>query len=392
VNEVTPLEAFVLDNSDLERLEAIAGEFNPFVAMGWTRQELRHSAFARWLFDPTESHGLGSYPLRMFMKSVVAKGTPQGAPTLFDADNWDLVETRAVVESDRVDLLLRNDDEQFLVVLENKVDTSEHSGQLARYREAVTSQFPDYKHLFVLLSPAGDQPSDEAYVPWSYLEYADLVERLLERRASQIGEDVARFLKHYADMIRRHIVEDSEVQSLCRQIYAKHRQALDLIFEHRPDRAQEVAALIEDALRPRGVIFDQCSKSYIRFATPLLDRVPARGEGWTNTGRMLLFEVQNYADRVILKVLLGPGPKEIRDAVHEHVQDLAMFNRAHTKCSGKWWTFHSVNWMSAKQYVDSSLEEVQAALLERVAHLYDEQMPLIEQALGPLVERLAKYK
>lgn len=31
--EVTLLERFVLDNPDLERLEAILDEFNPFVAM-----------------------------------------------------------------------------------------------------------------------------------------------------------------------------------------------------------------------------------------------------------------------------------------------------------------------------------------------------------------------
>ncbi|MCS6284389.1 MAG: hypothetical protein H8K08_03080 [Nitrospira sp.] len=41
--EVALLERFVLDNPDLERLEAILDEFNPFVAMRWTRQETRHS-------------------------------------------------------------------------------------------------------------------------------------------------------------------------------------------------------------------------------------------------------------------------------------------------------------------------------------------------------------
>lgn len=387
--DVAALEAFVLDNPELERLEAIAGEFNPFSAMGWIRQELRHSAFARWFFDPSETHGLGTYPLRLFLKSVIAKGTPEGAPTLFDADNWDLVQTRAQVEWSNIDLLLRNDDERFLVVVENKVDTSEHSGQLSRYRATVESQFRDFKTLFVLLSPGGDQPSDEAYVPWSYLEFAQLIERLLERRESQIGQDVARFLGHYAEMVRRHIVEDSEVQALCQQIYAKHRHALDLILEHRPDRAQEVSDVVQRLVGERGVILDQCSKAYTRFATPILDRVP-RGAGWTNTGRMLLFEAENYNDQVVLKLIVGPGPAEIRSAIHEHVQKFDVFNRAHYKFYPKWWTFYGTKWLGKKQYGELTIEEVEGVLRERVDHLFDEHLPVIEAALEPLIDELSE--
>ena len=54
---VAALERFLQDNPDLERLEAITSDFNPFVAMGWTRHEVRHSAFLRWILDPSESHG-----------------------------------------------------------------------------------------------------------------------------------------------------------------------------------------------------------------------------------------------------------------------------------------------------------------------------------------------
>jgi PD-(D/E)XK nuclease superfamily protein len=55
------LEEFVFDNPDLERLEAILDDFNPFVVLRWSHQELRHSGFLRWLLDPSKTHGLGSY-------------------------------------------------------------------------------------------------------------------------------------------------------------------------------------------------------------------------------------------------------------------------------------------------------------------------------------------
>ncbi len=35
-------------------------------------------------------------------------------------------------------------------------------------------------------------------------------------------------------------MEDSEIQKLCRVIHRKHRKALDVLFEERPDRASDV--------------------------------------------------------------------------------------------------------------------------------------------------------
>ena len=54
---IAALGQFVLDNPELERLEAIVRIFNPFVAMRWTRQEVKHSTFLSWLLNPRETHG-----------------------------------------------------------------------------------------------------------------------------------------------------------------------------------------------------------------------------------------------------------------------------------------------------------------------------------------------
>ena len=57
------LEEFVVDNDELLELEAQIGRFNVFDALGIVRAEIRHSAFLRWLLDPSESHGLGTMVL-----------------------------------------------------------------------------------------------------------------------------------------------------------------------------------------------------------------------------------------------------------------------------------------------------------------------------------------
>lgn len=102
------LEHFVYDNPDLERLEAILDDFNPFVAVQWSKQELRHSAFLRWLLDPTETHGLGSYFLAVFWKRVAKKGSNSGAhqPSVIDVDSWDMSAASVQTEWRHVDLLV----------------------------------------------------------------------------------------------------------------------------------------------------------------------------------------------------------------------------------------------------------------------------------------------
>ena len=62
----TTLEQLVLTNPELERLEAIIDAFNPFAAMRWTRQEVRHTTFLAWLLNPPKTHGLGPCCLRAF--------------------------------------------------------------------------------------------------------------------------------------------------------------------------------------------------------------------------------------------------------------------------------------------------------------------------------------
>jgi hypothetical protein len=53
VEQRTLLEAFIVDNPELERLEDLLSEFNLFEALGAVRQEIRHSDFLSYLLDPT---------------------------------------------------------------------------------------------------------------------------------------------------------------------------------------------------------------------------------------------------------------------------------------------------------------------------------------------------
>jgi hypothetical protein len=118
-------------------------------------------------------------------------------------------------------------------------------------------------------------------------------------------------------MLRRHIVSESEIAGLCRRIYQKHRHALDLIYEHRPDRQAELREFLVGLVSEQShFILDDSPKSYIRFIPKAWDKENLKSEGgvesWTSTRRMLLFQFNNSPDKIDLWLVVGPGPEEVR--------------------------------------------------------------------------------
>ena len=108
MDDVDALKAFIDDNEDLERLETILDQFNLFESLGLVRQEIRHSAFLRWLLDPRETHGLGDYWLRQFLRQIIkaGEGISDGFLSLFDLDDLNLGQAEVRKEWRNIDLLI----------------------------------------------------------------------------------------------------------------------------------------------------------------------------------------------------------------------------------------------------------------------------------------------
>jgi hypothetical protein len=81
--DLEALEALVVDNSDLERLETMLDQFNMFEAMGAVRREVRHSDFLAFLLDPRQSHGLGDAFVKRLLQRVFTSDSDahKGRPT-----------------------------------------------------------------------------------------------------------------------------------------------------------------------------------------------------------------------------------------------------------------------------------------------------------------------
>jgi hypothetical protein len=88
--------------------------------------------------------------------------------------------------------------------------------------------------VFVFLTPEGTDPEHDDYIAISYLELARTVDRLVEDSSAQSGEVIA-ILRDYLEMLRRYVVPDEQLKELALRIYERHCEALDFIFDCRPE-------------------------------------------------------------------------------------------------------------------------------------------------------------
>ena len=95
---------------------------------------------------------------------------------------------------------------------------------------------------------------------------------------------------------------DERLTKICAEIYSKHKRALDLIFENRPDRASDVAELFRNwgAQKTKSgemeIVLDKCNKTYTRFKTATMSSILPDAEealsGW-NTKNYYFYELIN---------------------------------------------------------------------------------------------------
>ncbi len=379
------LEAFVVDNHELERLEDLLIQFNIFEAIGAVWQELRHSDFLAFLLDPQQNHGLGDAFLKRLLQRIlvdVERSTIPVSP--IDLDVWSLDEIFVRREWQNIDILLEDETHQLAIIIENKIGTGEHSDQLERYYQQVRHQHPNWKNIFGLyLTPAGDEPSHKAYLPISYELVCTLLENLASSRASTLGTDVLTAIKHYSQMLRRHIVENTEIDELCLRIYQKHRRALDLIYERRPDRQATIRAILLKLIEAEpNLILDASNKTYIRFSVKDWD-VPVllTGKGWSPSGRILLFQFANSIDRLKLALYIGPGPEKTRQELFEFAHDQPPLKPSKS-LSKIWSIIYSRSFSTSRPYDEMSDDEIEAEISNHWKNFVQNDLPKIAAAIS----------
>ena len=166
-------------------------------------------------------------------------------------------------------------------------------------------------------------------------------------------------------------------------------RALDLIFEHRPDRATEVAHAIQDYIKSQDDLIPLYSakynpKSYIRFLPQGMDVLPCEGTEFASK-RVLYWLLDNKNGKVRFKLELGQGSPQIREQVYEKAKSLpGIFGPAKRKLSPEFHTLFSEDWITQKEYAELDDEGIGQRVGERIEDLLKRKGDAIADALKEL--------
>lgn len=321
----------LIQDDSLHRLDDEMSVLNIFELVGLRNQEIRHSNFLSELLNPNSSLNIGDRVLKSLVrdafKSVTSNTINSLSPIDFELSDFDNFEVRR--EYKNIDLLLLNHSDEkskYCICIENKVDSNESKEQLTKYREIVETEFTSYKKLFLFLSPQGvDAEWDTDWISVSYAPIVQGLNNVLD--ITSINNDVKLLIEHYKALLEKYVVGQDELQQLAREIYNKHKSALDFIFENKPDRVLEISTLFQEWLSNKARDWEitplSASKVYIPMITSKMRCFEEIFDSYNQkTNAIVYIEIACRNNSITLKSMLGKSDDtEQRQAFLSFLQD-----------------------------------------------------------------------
>jgi hypothetical protein len=373
------LQRFVVANRDLAKLEALAKRFPIFEALGAVRAERKHSNFLGFLLDPKGSHGLGDRFLKRFLQAAL-EIRPSVAPLApIDIDLLDLSQAELRIEHEGIDVLIRDSPSHLSVIIENKIDTTQHSDQLAKYYERELKHYPKRTIFGIYLTLDKEEPENIKYAPVSHSDIRTLLNEVSAAPDLRIEQEVQFALGQYTDVLGRHFMAAEQIKALCEKLYRQHKQAIDLIISHLPDPRAAIRERLKELVEASSTLILDDSSGYVRFIPKSLDLPYFNGGwGWTSTKRFLLFEFKTTQTSAVLSILMGPGDPERRKHIHQFALADKKTFQTDKKLYDKWQSRYRKPFVEG---LDSGIEQGQ--LIQEVESKWQEfvesDLPRIEQ-------------
>lgn len=380
---ISKLSSLIKDPA-IERLDLTLSNPNFFEILRVAHTEIRHSNFLAWMLDPRQNHNIGDTFLKWFLKDIFSNQRV----TWINEFQVDSLDTKNLVihrEYKNIDLLIEA--AEFIVVIENKLWSKEHTNQLSRYEALVKKDYPTKQHAFVFLTPFAEQPEHDSdkdiYVTFDYESIVRILNIILDTYGHSVSEKIRTYIKDYILIVRRYIMQDDDAIKIAQEIYKNHKDALDFIFESKPDRLLEVSSAFNGAVEKAGYILGSPGKGYARFLTPKLNAIIPKGnEGGWRYGEAFTFEIIYRKKSVALSCVVAPGSPQVRELL---INALKTIDGAKSPKGLKWSSVHVHNHridVNDEQYDDLAIlesdiqkilakekafiEKVEAALLKKL--------------------------
>ncbi len=311
----------LLSDSEFERIEVDLGVPNIFSILSVGRNELAHSNMLAWLLNPKGSHGIRELFLRRFLRDVVAnEGSGLSVVDIETLEYGNLEIRREWGDSmhGRLDLLIVH--EEFIVGIENKVDSIDSEGQIGRYTSMLISEFKGKaKNIYLIyLTPGGASPQKVfepdagiMYINYSYMSIMEHLEGLLRAHEILNPKSLA-YMKDYLHILRRDIVQDDPLNREAAKLYRVHKEAFDFIIRNIPDVVNLLGSRLNQLVEENSEwqLCNKLYKGYTRFLPKILYQIiPQSEQGYQQ--EVFYFELYYYASqelpkKLTLQVVLSP--------------------------------------------------------------------------------------
>lgn len=205
---------------------------------GYERQERLSSNVLAFFLDPAQPHGLGTTLLEALLAAVGAEPLPAPAQ----------VEVRTEVSTQagkRLDILIETD--TLILAIENKID-HEALNPFDEYRAELERLRKRRRWLGVLLAPRriATSPAFCGFLPLTYADYFQTLERCLEAAPPTACEPYLTFLHDFIRTIRR-ISRETRMDPTTLAFLAEHQDDIPRLLEAvavlRDDMKQKTSAL-----------------------------------------------------------------------------------------------------------------------------------------------------
>jgi hypothetical protein len=348
------LEKLILEDSEFSELEQELASYCPFAAVGMVNAEIRHSNFLASMLDPYRPHGFGSSIMRSFLDKVFSEAGNRKDLSRIDLHLADIDDADIRREWNRIDILVVLPEIRLVVALELKIGATEHGDQLKRYADHIEHHWPSqgeksWQHLLLMLSRGGDEPTDERWGTITYDVVISSVRSVLVKPG--VGEPLARSMAAaYVSMLERNHVNNTKLEKIAESLWRRHKEALEYLMERRPDSATELSeeikarmdALAQTASLPNMKLYPiSATKTYMHFCIAEWDNIPGMNEGTgrSSTNKILLIEVENWQGQLRSRLVLGPGPTEIRERLFRTLQ--SGMSKGANRFTDQWKTIYS---------------------------------------------------
>lgn len=211
-------------------------EINIFKVLQCDGHEIRHSNLLGWLLDPQGTHGLGDKVLKDFLQNQCKYKTQDKS---IELNNNVKIREEELSKNSRVDILLADKNEDFLILIENKWNSPTLIKQLLRYQneiESKNSDFSKYKNKFYFILEKNDSASNDYPDNWGILNYKTDIMPLITNIQSS-DERLNIIITDYKKVLNE-IENENKLSKLC-DLENNYPQEIDSIMNGADEKIDE---------------------------------------------------------------------------------------------------------------------------------------------------------